>query len=201
VNEVKDPDVKKTEVRLVRRAAAGDNDAQHELFERYRGVAYRVALRISGRAEDALDVVQDSFIRAFDRLGGFQEGAAFKTWLMRIVSNRALDLLRSRKVRRAVPITSDDDGARADPPASGAETDPGHGLESIELAERLNTAIESLSPDQRAVFALYATGELTYGQIAEAVGIPIGTVMSRLYHARRKLHEMLPDLAPKTTEP
>ena len=62
----------------------------------------------------------------------------------------------------------------------------------------MRQAIESLPPDQRAVFALYATGDLTYGQIAEVLGIPIGTVMSRLYHARRKLHEMLPDLAPES---
>jgi RNA polymerase sigma-70 factor (ECF subfamily) len=75
---------------------------------------------------------------------------------------------------------------------------PGDELERGELAGRLRRAIEALPPDQRAVFALYATGDMTYGQIAEALGIPIGTVMSRLYHARRRLHEMLPDLAPAT---
>jgi RNA polymerase sigma-70 factor (ECF subfamily) len=74
---------------------------------------------------------------------------------------------------------------------------PGADLERRELADRLETAVESLPPEQRAVFALYATGEMTYGQIAEVVGIPIGTVMSRLYHARRRLHQLLEDLAPR----
>ncbi|MEW6254123.1 MAG: sigma-70 family RNA polymerase sigma factor, partial [Planctomycetota bacterium] len=66
------------------------------------------------------------------------------------------------------------------------------------LAERLRRAIDALPPDQKAVFSLYATGEMTYGKIAEVLGIPIGTVMSRLYHARRRLHDMLPDLRPES---
>lgn len=184
-------------MRLVEQAAAGDRAAQRSLFEQHREAAFRVALRITRREEDALDVVQDAFIKAFDRLDSFQQGASFKTWLLRIVSNRALDLLRSRKVRIAVPIDGggeDDRGPQlADP---SGEAGPEAGLEQSELAQRLHAAIESLPPDQRAVFAMYATGELTYAQIAEALGIPIGTVMSRLYHARRRLHEMLPDLVP-----
>lgn len=182
------------ELRLVELAVAGDRDARRALFERFREPAYRVALRITRRDADALDVVQDSFIRAFARLGEFHGEAGFKTWLLRIVANRALDVLRARKVRLAVPLDAGDD---APGPAVAAAVDPpGQGLEQAELAERLRQALDQLPPDQRAVFALYATGEMTYGQIAEAVGIPIGTVMSRLFHARRKLHELLPDLAP-----
>jgi RNA polymerase sigma-70 factor (ECF subfamily) len=186
------------EPRLVERAAAGDREARRELFERFREAAYRVALRITGRAEDALDVVQDSFIRAFDRLVDFQRDAGFQTWLLRIVSNRSLDLLRARKVRLALPLDSGDDELRYEPAAADPLTLPGAELERGELAERLRRVIETLPPDQRAVFALYATGELTYGQIAEALGIPIGTVMSRLFHARRKLQAALPDLAPES---
>ena len=77
---------------------------------------------------------------------------------------------------------------------------PADAMNRSELGERLHRAIESLPPDQRAVFALYASGEMTYGEIAEVVGVPLGTVMSRIYHARRKLHEMLPDLAPREAE-
>ncbi len=183
------------------RAAAGDREARRELFERHRDTAYRVALRITGRAEDALDVVQDSFIRAFERLGEFQQESGFQTWLLRIVSNRALDVLRARKVRLAVPLDGDDDeNLRRAPVADNREPAPGSALETRELGTRLRRAIESLPPDQRAVFALYATGEMTYGQIAEELGIPIGTVMSRIFHARRRLHEMLPDLAPPDAE-
>jgi RNA polymerase sigma-70 factor (ECF subfamily) len=189
--------VNQLELRLVERAARGDRDAQRELFERHRDAAYRVAYRVTGRHEDALDVVQESFIRAFERLGEFHHGSSFRTWLVRVVTNRALDLLRARKVRLAMPL----DGEEDDPgPAAVARDEagqPGRELEARELADRLQRAIESLPPEQRAVFALYATGELTYGQIAETVGVPIGTVMSRLYHARRRLHELLEDLAPR----
>ena len=190
--------VDQTELGLVTRATAGDRDARRELFERFRDVAYRVALRIAGRPEDALDVVQDSFIRAFERLAEFEHESGFRTWLLRIVSNRTLDLLRARKVRLAVPLDVDDDQARLELAATDSVGRPGRGLEQRELAERLHRALESLPPEQRAVFALYATGEMSYGQIADALGVPIGTVMSRLFHARRKLHEMLPDLAPQS---
>jgi RNA polymerase sigma-70 factor (ECF subfamily) len=184
------------EIHLVERATGGDREARRELFERHRDAAYRVALRVTGRREDALDVVQDSFIRAFERLGEFQHGARFQTWLLRIVTNRALDVLRARKVRLAISLDGSDDEPGPVAVASEETTRPGHALERRELADRLQQALESLPPEQRAVFALYASGGMTYGQIAEAVGVPIGTVMSRLYHARRRLHGLLKDLTP-----
>lgn len=195
MNSVSRENVERTEVQLVERAAAGDRAARQALFECHRDAAYRVALRIAGRDEDALDVVQDAFIRAFERLSDFHRGASFKTWLLRIVSNRALDLLRARKVRLAIPLETRDDEAARELPDTDGPHDPAAGLEAGELRARLQRAIDTLPIDQRAVFALYATGEMTYGQIAEVLGIPTGTVMSRLYHARRKLHELLPDLA------
>jgi RNA polymerase sigma-70 factor, ECF subfamily len=186
-----------TDERLVQRACEGDRHARGLLFERHREAAYAVALRVTGRNEDALDVVQDAFLRAFERLADFQREAGFRTWLLRIVTNRSLDLLRSRKVRVAMSISGsrDDD---ADPgPQPAAEIEPaGHQLDRQVLAQRLAGAMEALPPDQRAAFALFATGELSYAEIAQTLGIPIGTVMSRLYHARRKLFELLPDLAP-----
>ena len=184
--------VNKSEMLLVQAAAKGDREARRELFERYRNLAYGVAYRITGRNEDALDVVQDSYINAFDSLEKFKQQSAFKTWLLRIVSNRALDLLRSRKVRLAISLDGNDDESGPDLPAHGDSDHTGvQALEQQELAERLRMAIESLPPEQRAVFALYASGDMTYGQIAEALGIPLGTVMSRLYHARRQLREIL----------
>jgi RNA polymerase sigma-70 factor (ECF subfamily) len=199
LNSVDRSNVDNLEFQLVEQAVHGGRDARRELFERHREGAYRVARRITGRHEDALDVVQDSFIKAFERLGEFQRAAGFKTWLLRIVTNRALDLLRARKVRLAVSLDTGNDEPRFEPPAGAEPEHPGADLERRELADRLQRAVESLPPEQRAVFALYATGEMTYGQIAEAVGIPIGTVMSRLYHARRRLHQLLEDLAPRGT--
>jgi RNA polymerase sigma-70 factor (ECF subfamily) len=185
---------------LAQQAAMGQVDARKVLFERYRATAFAVACRITRRNEDALDVVQDSFIKAFDRLDQLRGGAEFRSWFLRIVSNNALDLLRARKVRLAVPIEGPDDRdagptgvALADPTVDAPDAD----LESAELAQRLKRAVDQLPPQQRAVFSLYAAGEATYGQIAEALDIPVGTVMSRLYHARRKLQTALTDLAPR----
>lgn len=197
--------VDRPEEAVVRRAAEGDLDARRELFERYREAAFAVAMRVTGRHEDAMDVVQDSFIKAFDRLADFRgagagedgQPASFKTWFLRIVGNRALDLLRSRRVRLAAPLAGEDESG---PQVASRTTQaaPGASLEQRELAERIGAALESLPPEQRAVFALAATGDMTYAEIAESLGIPIGTVMSRLYHARRKLAEQLKDYAPES---
>jgi RNA polymerase sigma-70 factor (ECF subfamily) len=198
VNTVNRPNVDSSEVRLVERAAAGDREARRELFEQHRSVAYGVALRMSGQPQDAMDIVQDAFIRAFEGLSRFQGGSSFRTWLLRIVANRALDLLRSRRVRMAASIDAREDDEA--PQAVLADRDgpaPGERLERTEVAERVQQAIDSLPPEHKSVFAMYASGEMTYGDIAEALGIPIGTVMSRLYHARRRLHALLEDLAPR----
>lgn len=201
VNTVNGSDVKVTEMRLVASATAGDRGARQELFTCHREAAYRVAYRITGRAEDALDVVQDSFIAAFAKLDRFQGESGFRTWLLRIVTNRALDFLRARKVRLAIPLDTVGDGAAPTPAArtAGRIDAPSAPAETRELGERLRQAVETLPAEQRAVFSLYATGEMTYGEIAEVLGIPIGTVMSRLYHARRRLREQVPDLAPPGT--
>ncbi len=187
---------------LLDAAAAGDRDARRQLFERYRDPAYQVAFRITGRMEDALDVVQDSFITAFEKLERFARESGFKTWLLRIATNRALDVLRSRKVRLAVHLDAgDDESGSPQLAAPRVEDSAAPSLEQRELADRLRQAVDALPPDQRDVFALYATGEMTYGQIAEILRVPIGTVMSRLFHARRRLRELLPDLAPRNSAP
>lgn len=186
--------VEPLELDLVLAAAGGDRDARRSLFERFRDQAFQVAMRVTGRSEDALDVVQDAFIKAFDSLAGFQRDAAFKTWLLRIVTNRALDVLRARKVRLAASLDAGDDERNAPAPVDRTADHPGDALERRELEDRVAAAVETLPAEQRAVFALYATGELTYGEIAETLGVPIGTVMSRLYHARQRLKEQLKDL-------
>ena len=195
---MKRPNVEPSETRLLEQAAGGEVEARRELFERYRDVAYRVAMRITGRHADALDAVQDSFIRAFERLESFKGESTFKTWLLRIVSNRSLDLLRKRKVRLAVSLDRpDDDGEASIVVEDERADDPGRRLEQGEAADRIQAAIDRLPPAQKTVFAMFAIEELSYGQIAEALGIPIGTVMSRLYHARKRLQEYLGDLAPR----
>lgn len=193
-----DPYVQPDEVRLIAAAADGDRTAQKELFERYRTAAFAVAVRITGKREDALDVVQDAFIKVFDRLATFNQQSTFKTWLLRIVTNQALDSRRRKRVRLAASLDAAEPGERGmDPPAPDETTRPDAGLAREELAARLQAAMESLPPDQRSVLALHASGDMTYGEIAEVLGVPIGTVMSRLYHARKKVQALLPDLAPR----
>jgi RNA polymerase sigma-70 factor (ECF subfamily) len=190
------------ELWLLDAAAAGDREARRRLFERHRDAVYQVAFRVTGRMEDALDVVQDSFIAAFDKLASFARESGFKTWLLRIATNRALDLLRSRKVRAGVAIeAADEEGASPQLAVSSFGDGVAAELEQREIGERIRQALDALPPEQRAVFSLYATGEMTYGQIAKVLEVPIGTVMSRLFHARRRLRELLPGLSPPVDRP
>ena len=116
---------------LVARAANGDRDAFRELFERYRQRAYRVAWRYLGRHEDAMDAVQDSFIKAWRALSGFEGRAMFRTWLMRIVTNTCLDRRRGRGLRSAAPLTDEESMYLTEFPRScsygGAAQDTGNG--------------------------------------------------------------------------
>lgn len=196
VNKVTSRNVDPTEQGRIDRAARGDRDAQRELFDLHRDIAYATALRITGRHEDALDVVQDAFIKALENLASFQRDAGFRTWLVRIVSNRALDLLRARKVRLAVSIDREDDGAPRGVELAAANAEPGVNLEREDTLNRVRRAVASLPEEHRIVFTLFADAEMSYGEIAEALEIPIGTVMSRLFHARKKLACLLDDLAP-----
>ncbi len=188
------PDNSQRDAALLSRAASGDREARRELFELHREAAFRVAFRVTRREADALDVVQDAFIKAFENLADFQRESGFKTWLLRITTNRALDLVRSRRVRLAVSIEGgSEDEPQVAIPASDAE--PGRSAEQRELRERIQKAIDTLPPEQRAVFSLFALGEMSYAQIAETLEVPIGTVMSRLFNARKRLQAILSGLS------
>lgn len=177
---------------LVARARAGDIEAWRVLFERHREAAYRVAWRILSHAEDALDAVQDAFVRAFENLGGFDGRSSFRTWLLRIVANRAIDVRRARRVRVVQSLDAGRAGESGTEVAVAAESgNPAAPVEEAELAERIRQAVASLPEGQRVVVELYSSGEMTYEEIAEVLGIPVGTVMSRLFHARKKLRERL----------
>jgi RNA polymerase sigma-70 factor, ECF subfamily len=175
---------------LLARFSRGEREALEELFGRYRTVAYRVAQRLLGNEADALDAVQEGFVKALTRLKSFQGRSSFKTWLLRVVSNAALDLGRQRQRREALSL---------DVPQPGDQEtlqpvtlcDPADGLERADLRRLLQEALAVLSEAQRQTFVLHADGELTYREVADALGISIGTVMSRLYYARQKLRVFL----------
>jgi RNA polymerase sigma-70 factor (ECF subfamily) len=175
---------------LLARLARGDRDALEELFRRYRTLAYRVAHRLLGHEADALDAVQDGFAKALTHLTGFQGRSSFKTWLLRVVSNAALDLGRQRGRREALSLDAFAAGERErlDPQVA---TNPAAGLERDDLRRQLDRALAALPEAQRRTFVLHAEAELSYREVAEVLGISIGTVMSRLYYARQKLRAYL----------
>ncbi len=174
---------------LLARFAAGDRNALEELFRRYRQPAYRVAYRLLGHEADALDAVQEGFVKALTHLAGFQGRSTFKTWLMRVVSNAALDLGRQRGRRESrhldTTAASNGDGQPA------LADDPAQGLERADLRRQLDRALAALPEAQRQTFVLHAEAGLSYREVADTLGISIGTVMSRLFYARQRLRAYL----------
>ncbi len=174
---------------LVEQARAGDASAREELFRRHFGLAYRITYRLLGHDQDALDAVQDGFLKAVRHLAEFDGRSGFRTWLLKIVTNAALDLGRRRRRHPTVPL--DDLMVNAIRPV---HEDPARGLQGADLRGVLNAALDRLSPPIRATFVLFAEAGLSYKEIAEAQNVPVGTVMSRLHFARQKLQRYLKDL-------
>lgn len=183
------PSAAPTDDALLARFATGDRAALDELFRRYRGVAYRVAYRLLGREADALDAVQDGFVNALTRLDRFGGRSAFKTWLLRVVCNAALDIGRQRKRDERVPQAPHDPAPDRFGPDDGLPADAG--LERADLRRAIDSALARLPEPQRQTFVLHVEADLTYREVADALGISIGTVMSRLFYARQKLKDLL----------
>jgi RNA polymerase sigma-70 factor, ECF subfamily len=172
---------------LVGQARSGDLPAREELFHRHFEVAFRVARRLLGHDEDALDAVQDGFLKALVHLREFDGRSGFRTWLLRIVTNASHDLGRKRRRR---PVLSLDDAS-----SNGSEAvvldDPAADLHRQDLRKALDAALHRLSPSTRTTFILFAEAEMSYQQIADCQNLPLGTVMSRLHYARQKLQSFL----------
>jgi RNA polymerase sigma-70 factor (ECF subfamily) len=176
---------------LLQRIGGGDRTALDDLFRRHRSVAYRVAYRLLGREADALDAVQNGFVKALTHLERFGGRSSFKTWLLRIISNAALDLGRQRQRDARIGQTPLDD--RPDRYGPSELPAPDTELARADLREKIDQALARLPESQRQTFVLHVDGELSYRQIADAMGISIGTVMSRLFYARQKLKSLLAD--------
>ncbi len=172
---------------LVQLARGGDRPACEELFRRHRDAAYRVAFRMLGHHDDALDAVQEGFIKAIGHLEDFGGRSGFRTWLLRIVHNAAIDAGRKRKRMPSLGIGDEEHN----PIEPACEDDPARGLNRADLRRILDGALNRLSPKTRMTFILFAEENLSYKEIAEIQDVPIGTVMSRLSYARHKLQSYL----------
>jgi RNA polymerase sigma-70 factor (ECF subfamily) len=173
----------------VRRARAGDREAFRVLVERHQGRAYRLALRVLRDEEGARDVVQDAFLKAWGSLDRFEGRSGFYTWLYRIVMNLCLDRRRRRQTRREVEWSeaADAEGAALAPALSDPGAAPDEALDRSQLRGLVARAIAELPDDARRTIELREIDGLSYQEIAQALGIPKGTVMSRLHYARRRL--------------
>ena len=178
---------------MLQAVMAGDGTAYRGLVEKYQGRVYAMVYGMVRNREDARDITQEAFVKAYRNLDSFRLEASFYTWLYRIAMNLAIDFTRKRKRRETAGFDDgiaqrDDDGSIAD---VHQQEGPGRALERKQLFDQIMTAMEKLPDDQRQVILLREMEGLAYKEIAEVMGIPEGTVMSRLFYARKKLQKLL----------
>jgi len=176
------------DTRAVERLKEGDAGALDELFRRHRDAAYRIAYRLVGNREDALDVVQEAFIHVLRGIQAFRGQSSFRTWLYRIVTHAALDYRRWRAMRKTESLE-----AEAAPAASahrGART-PQKEAADKDLHRAIEKAMTNISEKNRAALILFAVEGMSYREVAAVLSISVGTVMSRIFNARQRLRELL----------
>lgn len=178
---------------LIEKVKAGDLSAFEQLMRQYDRQVFRIALHITQNREDAEDVVQDAFFKAFQKLDQFQGNSKFYTWLVRIAVNESLMRLRKRRAQKTVSMDEDiqtDEGAI---PRDFADwmPNPEQNYSQSELAEILRKTIQGLPPGFRAVFALRDIDGLSTEETAQALGLSVPAVKSRLLRARLQLRERL----------
>ncbi|HZO83280.1 MAG TPA: sigma-70 family RNA polymerase sigma factor [Candidatus Binataceae bacterium] len=179
------------EAELIERATKGDTRAFGALVERYQRRVVGVALAVVHNQEDALELAQETFIRAYENLRKFESRSSFSTWLYRIAANLAIDF-RRREVRHpTVRGEEAENEMRRLPSGLG---DSFKAAERGEVGRRIDAALRELTPEHRAVILLREVEGLSYDEISEVMQCPRGTVMSRLHYARNHLRELLKDL-------
>lgn len=177
---------------LVERARAGDAAAFEELVLKYQQRVYNLTLRMTGNEEDAFDLSQEAFLKAWKGLETFHFESAFSTWLYRLTSNACLDFLRAQKRRRTVSLTAeDDDGEEVQIEITDPAPNPEQAALAAEDRRMLASALDALDDEAREIITLRVIDDLSYDRIAEVLGIREGTVKSRLSRAREKLRKKL----------
>jgi len=175
---------------LLERARTGDVDAFAELFEGLRSTLFSVACRLVGPV-DADDVVMETYLKAWQAIPRFGARSSLRTWLYRIAHNCALDYVRSRKRRKEHTLLSDEEKSRMEQLPDERADRPDEVAERAELVLEVRNALTKLSHNHAVVLQLRYTDGLSYAEIAAATGVSPGTVMSRLFNAKRKLSTIL----------
>ena len=170
-----------TDQELIARCQRGDRGAFEPLFKRYRDQAYGFALGLVGSPDDALDLTQEAFVRAYRAIKRFKPGAAFEPWFFRILRNLCLNAIRRRKTWQMVPWETVGDFR-----ASGGES-ASAAVERKEIQQAVWLAMSEISEEHREIIVLKDFQDLSYKEISEILDCPVGTVMSRLYYARQAL--------------
>lgn len=181
---------------LIEQARRGDQRAFRALVERYQRKVYGLALGLLKDPDEARDMAQEAFLKAHQHLGSFQGTSSFYTWIYRITVNLCIDQLRRAgrggQVAFDETVSHDEAGSPADelsPRRLGF--DPGRALQDKELRQRIQAALDTLSEQHRAVLLLREVDGMSYKELAEVLEIAEGTVMSRLFHARKRMQELL----------
>ena len=172
---------------LLSRALAGDDSAFGALVDRHANALFGLAMGMTGHTADAEDAVQETFAAAMRGIRGFEGRSSVRTWLTRILMNKLADLRRARRLHRAVPLHAATPGLAR--PASERRGDPF----GADVRMDVSTMLARLSPEHREIVVLREMQGMSYRQIAEVLGVPPGTVESRLFRARRRLRDLLGD--------
>ena len=197
-NEAAKAGVSPSDGELAQRCIAGDRKAFDELILRYQRQAVAVSYRLLGNSQDALEVTQDAFLKAFSSLSTLQKPEAFGGWLMRIVSNLSLNFRRGRKLRTQLPLDDCLGPTESQANAGGSEWtsrdgDPVHKMESAELGVKLKEALAQLPEKQRLAIIMFTIEELPQKQVAEALGCSVEAIKWHVFQGRKRLREILKD--------
>jgi len=183
------------EVELVKRARKGDLTAYDELVRRYQERIYATVYHMTANHEDANDLAQEAFIKAFQALKSFKGGSSFYTWVYRIAVNKTINFLKQRRNKGQMSLDDLDFNAEHDPDfvALVSEKTPRREVGLTELQEKLNAAMQRLSEPHRLAVTLHDVQGLSHEEIAKIMDCNVGTVRSRLFYARQQLQAYLSD--------
>ncbi len=191
-----------TEIDLIKKAAKGDPSAFEELMLQHQTQVYNLCYRMTGNAEDAEDMTQETFLKAWKYLEGFHMDSAFSTWLYRLASNSCLDLLRSKKRKPTISLVQEDeDGEEMVFDPVDPSDQPDELLLKKEERQILQQALASLEDQQRAILTLRVVNDMSYEEISRILQIKEGTVKSRLARAREHLRKIMLQLGNKSHSP